>query len=87
MISVSYILTAMKQTVYIPDELADALENYLKKHPEETLDSITQEAIQKKLAAANASKFLKLAGLVEEAPCNAANMAEDYDMGISKGKA
>ncbi len=75
----------MKRTVYIPDELADALENYLKKHPEETLDSITQEAIQKKLACAN-SNFLNLANLVEEAPCNAANMAEDYDMGISKGK-
>ena len=76
----------MKRTVYIPDEYANALDNYLKEHPEETLSSIMQEAIQKKLAQKDISKFLALAGLIQDAPCNAANHAEDYDMRNSKEK-
>lgn len=76
----------MKRTVYIPNELAEAIDNYLKEHPEETLSSIMQEAIQKKLAPKTISKFLALAGLIQDAPCNAANHAEDYDMQISREK-
>lgn len=70
----------MEKTVYISDDLGQAVENYLKEHPEETLSSIVQEAIQKKLAAANVSGFLSLAGLVEDAPCNARDRAEDFDV-------
>ena len=76
----------MKRTVYIPDEYAGALENYLKEHPEETLSSIVQEAIQKKLAQKNVSEFLALAGLIQDAPCRAANRAEDYDLQNSREK-
>lgn len=76
----------MKRTIYIPDEYADALANYLKEHPEETLSSIMQEAVQRKLAQQNVSKFLALSGLVQDAPCHAADRAEDYDIQVSQEK-
>lgn len=76
----------MKRTVYIPDELAEAVNEYLREHPDETLSSIMQEAVQKKLAQKKVSRFLSLAGLIQDSPCNAASQAEDYDMGISGEK-
>jgi Uma2 family endonuclease len=62
---------AMKRTVYIPDELADALEKYLQEHPDESSSSLMQEAIQKKLGQDNASRYLALAGVVQQQPGDA----------------
>ena len=76
----------MKRTVYIPEELGESLSEYLKEHPEETLSSIMQEAIHRKLAQKNVSDFLALAGIVKDAPCNARENAEDYDIGLSGEK-
>lgn len=69
----------MKRTVYIPDDLAERLHQHLHEHPHETLSSIVQEALEVKFAAKDVSKLLALAGIVQEAPRNAAENAEDYD--------
>lgn len=76
----------MKRTIYIPDELGESIDEYLKEHPEETLSSIVQSALQAKLAQKNVSKFLALAGIIQDAPCNASDNAEDYDMRVSENK-
>ncbi len=73
----------MKRTVYIPDDLAERLNKYLTEHPDETLSSIVQSALEVKLAHKDVSKLLALAGIVQEAPCNAADHAEDYDLRVS----
>lgn len=72
----------MKRTVYLPDELA-RLNKYLRKHPDETLSSIVQSALEVKLADKDVSKLLALAGVVQDAPCNASDRAEDYDTRVS----
>ena len=73
----------MRRTVYLPDDLAERLNKYLREHPDETLSSIVQSALEVKLAHKDVSKLLALAGIVQEAPCNAADHAEDYDLRVS----
>lgn len=73
----------MKRTVYLPDELAERLNEYLTKHPDETLSSIVQEALEVKLVRKDISKLLALAGVVQNAPCNAVDHAEDYDVRVN----
>ena len=72
----------MKRTAYLPDDLAERLNEYLKEHPEETIFSIVQEALEVKLAQKDVSKLL-IAGIIQNAPCDAADRAEDYDLRIS----
>lgn len=67
----------MKRTVYIPDALDKKIDEYLKEHPEESLSSIMQEAIYKKIAQKNVADFLALAGIIEDTSCNARDRAED----------
>lgn len=69
----------MKRTIYLPDDLAERLNEYLRKHPEETLSSIVQEALEVKLVQKDVSKLLDLAGIVQNAPCNGCDRTEDYD--------
>ena len=68
----------MKKTIYIPDELAERLSDYLREHPQETLSSVVQNSLAAKLESKDVSKLLKLAGIVKNAPRNASENAEDY---------
>jgi hypothetical protein len=70
----------MKLTLEIPDNLAPHLDEYLKKHPEETLFSLVQEALEIKIFPKDTTKLLELAGIVKEAPRGAAEHAEDYEV-------
>ncbi|MBV9387824.1 MAG: hypothetical protein JOZ78_15485 [Chroococcidiopsidaceae cyanobacterium CP_BM_ER_R8_30] len=67
----------MKRTVYIPDELDHEIEKYLADHQEESLSSIIQEAIQKKIAKRNVEAFLSMAGIVKDAPFDSSQKPED----------
>lgn len=67
----------MKRTVYIPNDLDEKIEEYLAEHPEETLSSIVQEALCRKVAQKNVATFLAFAGIVEDESCNARDRAED----------
>ncbi|MUL35566.1 hypothetical protein [Gloeocapsopsis dulcis] len=69
----------MKRTIYLPDDIAERLNKYLIDHPNETLSSVVQEALEKKLAPKDVSKLLSFAGIVQNASCNAADNAEDRD--------
>jgi metal-responsive CopG/Arc/MetJ family transcriptional regulator len=69
--------TAMKRTLYIPDELWSQLEEYLKNHPEQNPSSLIQVALEEKLRPKNGSRLLELAGIVENAPTDA-SVNEDY---------
>jgi hypothetical protein len=54
----------MKATIYIPDKLEQAVKNHLEIHPEKTLSSLVQEALENKLTPRK-SRLLELAGFVE----------------------
>ncbi len=53
---------------------------------DESLSSIVQSALEMKLVHKDVSKLLTLAGVVQNAPCNAGDRAEDYTMLISEAK-
>lgn len=69
----------MQLTVDLPDSLAERLNAYLQEHPEETVLSLIQEALEVKLIPKDSSGLLALAGIVTEAPHNARDRAEDYE--------
>lgn len=73
------VVKPMKRTIYIPDDLAKRLNQYLQEHPTDTLSSVVQEALEVKLAPKDISNLLALAGIVDSAPRDASENAEDYE--------
>lgn len=67
----------MKRTIYLPDDIAERLNQYLINYPNETFSSVIQEALEAKLAQKDVSKLLSLAGILQNVSCNAADNAED----------
>lgn len=61
----------MKRVIELPDKLAQSLDAYLQKHPDETFFSLVKEALETKLIPKDASKLLTLAGIITEAPHDA----------------
>jgi hypothetical protein len=69
----------MQVTVELPDPLAEKLNTYLKEHPDETVLSLIQAALEVKLIPKDSSGLLALAGIISDAPHNARDRAEDYE--------
>jgi metal-responsive CopG/Arc/MetJ family transcriptional regulator len=72
----------MKRTIYLPDHLAEQIDVYLDQHPDETLSSLVQDALELKLAPKDLSQLLSLAGIVQHPTHPAADQAEDRLMNI-----
>jgi hypothetical protein len=53
----------MKASIYIPNELEAVVQSYLQDHPEMSLSSLVQEALEHKLIPRR-NKLLELAGFV-----------------------
>jgi hypothetical protein len=70
----------MQRTIDLPDDLAQSLDAYLQKHPEETFYSLVREALETKLILKDTSKLLTLAGIVSEAPYDSTDHAEDREV-------
>lgn len=66
----------MRATIYLPDDLAQAVEAYLKDHPGTSLSALVQEALRARLRR-NPEALLELAGIVEKATGSAREGAED----------
>lgn len=67
----------MKRTIYLSDDLADRVEQFLSIHPRMTLSGLVQEALEERLAPRDVTALLELAGLVPEASTHARERAED----------
>lgn len=67
----------MHTAIYLPDPLSEAVEEYLKGHPETSLSALVQEALEARLAPKNPAALLELAGLVKTAFTPARENAED----------
>ena len=67
----------MKRTIYLNDELARRVDEYLRDHPEATFSSVVQQAIVRNLAPPDSTAILELAGLVRHASAHAGDHAED----------
>jgi hypothetical protein len=67
----------MKRTIYLPDYLSEQIDTYLAQHPDETLSSLVQGALEIKLAPKDLSQLLSLAGIVQHPTHPASEQAED----------
>ncbi|PZD70378.1 hypothetical protein C1752_13685 [Acaryochloris thomasi RCC1774] len=60
---------ALKTTVYLNDQLEAQLQKYLEVHPEKTLSTLVQEALESTLQQENAAaELLKIAGIAQNTP-------------------
>lgn len=56
----------MRKTIYLPDDLAEQVEEYLKLHRGETLSSLVQRALEREIRPKDPDAILKLIGLVKK---------------------
>jgi metal-responsive CopG/Arc/MetJ family transcriptional regulator len=61
----------MRKTIYLPDELAAQVDDYLKQHRGETLSSLVQEALEARVVPRKRPSILDLAGIVSVDPDHA----------------
>jgi len=54
----------MRKTIYLPDELAARVDEYLKHRQGETLSSLIQRTLDREIGPKDPSAILKLIGLV-----------------------
>ena len=54
----------MKASIYIPNELEEAVQRYLKDHPEMTLSSLVQDALEMKIRP-RPNRILDLLGFAD----------------------
>ena len=67
----------MRRTIYLPDELGERVEEYLRDHPDRSLSSLVQEALAERLAPPDPQGILELAGLIPTAATTAREHGED----------
>jgi hypothetical protein len=68
----------MRRTIYLPDELARRVDEYLRFHPETTLSAIVQEALERQILAPRPEAILELAGLVKHTSRRVAERPDHY---------
>jgi hypothetical protein len=56
---------SMRKTIYLPDDLAEQVDDYLKLHQGETFSSLVQEVLKERVAPRDPRGILRLAGLVD----------------------
>ena len=67
----------MRRTIYLPDDLARRVEDYLSERPGVSLSALVREALESRLRPPDPAALLELAGLVPEASTGAGERAED----------
>jgi hypothetical protein len=58
----------MRKTIYLPDDLAARVDDYLQRHQGETFSSLVQQALQERLGPKDPSSILDLIGFVSVDP-------------------
>ena len=67
----------MRRTIYLPDDLADRVEQYLRDHPGLSLSALVRESLNARLSPPDPRAILELAGLVPEASMTARQHEEN----------
>jgi hypothetical protein len=57
----------MRRTIYLPDDLAERVEEYLQLHRDQTFSSLVQKVLEREVGRSRPS-ILDLAGLVDREP-------------------
>jgi metal-responsive CopG/Arc/MetJ family transcriptional regulator len=56
----------MRKTIYLPDDLAAQVDEYLEAHRSETFSSLIQRALKREVGPKDPEALLKLIGLISE---------------------
>ena len=56
----------MRKTIYLPDDLAARVDEYLKRHEGQTLSSLVQDALSERVGPKDPDALLKLIGFISE---------------------
>jgi len=67
----------MRKTIYLPDDLAARVEEYLSTHATETFSSLVQDALKQKVGPKDQSSILDLIGFVSVEPSEEGTVFED----------
>ena len=72
----------MRRTIYLPDELAARVDEYLevqrRLHPDVTFSSLVQEALEQRIPSKRHRSILELAGLVDVDTFESAEKAKQF---------
>lgn len=68
----------MRKTIYLPDDLAAQVDEYLKIHRNETFSSLVQRALRREVAPRERRGILRLAGLVDVDPFESDEAAASF---------
>jgi len=68
----------MRKTIYIPDDLAADVNEYLKRHRGETLSSLVQDVLKERVSPRDTSGLLRLAGMVDVEPFESEEKAQRF---------
>ena len=60
----------MKRTIYLPDELAKRVDDYLQLHRDLTFSGLVQQALEQRVMPKDPHAMLRLAGFVESRRSN-----------------
>jgi hypothetical protein len=66
----------MRRTIYLPEQLAERVDTYLREHPGLSLSTLVREALEHRLTPPDPGAILDLAGLVPDASTVARRQAE-----------
>jgi hypothetical protein len=68
---------AVRKTIYLPDDLAAQVDDYLKFHRHETFSSLVQRVLKREVRPRDPEAILRLIGLVsEDTPRNVVPLEE-----------
>ncbi|MGE3913787.1 MAG: hypothetical protein AB7K36_30870 [Chloroflexota bacterium] len=60
----------MRKTIYLPEDLASHVDEYLRVHRDQTFSSLVQQALEREVQFYRRPSILDLAGLVDVEPDN-----------------
>ena len=69
----------MRRTIYLPDELNEHVEAYLRDHPGQTFSSLIRELLVRRVKPRDLSGLLELSGIVKEITPRTPEQPEDQD--------
>jgi len=67
----------VRKTIYLPDDLAARVDQYLERHPGLSFSSLVQDVLERAIAPPDLTGLLDLAGFVSVPPIDDGRQPED----------
>jgi hypothetical protein len=67
----------MRRTIYLPDDLNERVESYLRDHPATSFSALVRELLEQRIRPRDLSGLLELAGIIKEVNPRTPEQPED----------